>query len=236
LHGATGGGCDETEVREWLQRISTDPSGEIDIYDLAQIIVTSEGPAYHRTAKAKAKELERGFNLVAVSGGGALSAEGLQMAAARLNAKWSMLEATEVLHACDVDANGVVDLKDFVKLMQDAWEQPQEHWEDLEMEEKARLAVRQAEIDRMVASLKELTHREEDDPKPIDEEAVEQLKAVLDPLQRLAETEYLNKALKHMPDGANRIESEARLEEIKRIEIELIAAAEAAAAEEAAAE
>ena len=84
LHGATGGGCDETEVREWLQRISTgappssttthaarliahvadpssdpnphvaDPSGEIDIYDLAQIIVTSEGPAYHRTAKVTA--------------------------------------------------------------------------------------------------------------------------------------------------------------------------------------
>ena len=42
--------------------------------------------------QAKAKELERGFNLVAVSGGGALSAEGLQMAAARLNAKWSILE------------------------------------------------------------------------------------------------------------------------------------------------
>ena len=78
----------------------------------------------------------------------------------------------------------------------------------------------------MVASLKELTHREEgavhccvyipvmgsvaDDPKPIDEEAVEQLKAVLDPLQRLAETEYLNKALKHMPDRANRIESNTR--------------------------
>ena len=49
-----------------------------------------------------------------------------------------------------------------------------------------------------------------DDPNPIDEEAVEQLKAVLDPLQREAETEYLNKALKHMPDGACRIESNTR--------------------------
>ena len=47
--------------------------------------------------QAKAKELERGFNLVAVSGGGALSAEGLQMAAARLNAKWSMLEVCLLL-------------------------------------------------------------------------------------------------------------------------------------------
>jgi hypothetical protein len=49
-----------------------------------------------------------------------------------------------------------------------------------------------------------------DDPNPIDEEAVEQLKAVLDPLQREAETEYLNKALKHMPDGACRIECNTR--------------------------
>eukprot|EP00658_Telonema_sp_P-2_P084787 TRINITY_DN9509_c0_g2_i4.p1 TRINITY_DN9509_c0_g2~~TRINITY_DN9509_c0_g2_i4.p1 ORF type:complete len:167 (+),score=33.71 TRINITY_DN9509_c0_g2_i4:155-655(+) len=45
LQGALGEhDIDETEIRSWLQLISTDPNGEIDVYDLAQILASFEGP------------------------------------------------------------------------------------------------------------------------------------------------------------------------------------------------
>jgi len=236
LQGATGGPIDETEVREWLQRISTDPNGEIDVYDLVQIIAAFDGPPHFRTAKAKAKALEQAFGLVDVAGSGKLSAEGLQMAAARLNAKWSIAEAQQVLQTCDVDGNGVCDVEDFKKLMGAAWEQPQERWADIEIETASRLAVRQAEIDRLTASIKKLTTREEDDATPVDEEAVDAIKVELEPIQRAAEIEDLEIALKHMPDGEKRVESEARLAELHRITQEKADEVAAAAAAEAAGE
>ena len=39
-----------------------DPSGEIDIYDLAQILATSEGPVYHRTPKVLHTAAHRSAN------------------------------------------------------------------------------------------------------------------------------------------------------------------------------
>ena len=41
------------------------------------------------------------------------------------------IQAQELLTACDMDGNGVVDQVDFMKVMQAAWDQPQELWQDM---------------------------------------------------------------------------------------------------------
>eukprot|EP00658_Telonema_sp_P-2_P084788 TRINITY_DN9509_c0_g2_i5.p2 TRINITY_DN9509_c0_g2~~TRINITY_DN9509_c0_g2_i5.p2 ORF type:complete len:231 (+),score=54.59 TRINITY_DN9509_c0_g2_i5:155-847(+) len=153
LQGALGEhDIDETEIRSWLQLISTDPNGEIDVYDLAQILASFEGPK-DKTASAKKRLLDETFREMDKARKGSVSADTLQLLADKSGLKWSPAEAQEILAACDVDGNGRVDKADFYKVMKAAWEQPQEHWNDLKLEARAKIAARQAEIDRLQAQV-----------------------------------------------------------------------------------
>eukprot|EP00656_Telonema_subtile_P054526 TRINITY_DN817_c0_g1_i4.p1 TRINITY_DN817_c0_g1~~TRINITY_DN817_c0_g1_i4.p1 ORF type:complete len:161 (+),score=53.64 TRINITY_DN817_c0_g1_i4:395-877(+) len=140
---------------------------------------------------------------------GSLSAQQLQKLGARVGLKWNPIEAQEILTACDVDGNGRVDKADFVKVMKAAWDQPQEQWEDVKIgrsnEEQAKLAARQAEMDRIQAELDATPEGAEPDVA-----LVEQLTR----LQNEAEADRLRKALQHMPDGEEHAQSDARLAEL----------------------
>lgn len=203
LQGATGEPeIDEAEVRSWLQMISTDPNGEIDIYDLTQIIASYEG-RQDNTAKAKTRQIDDVFRMIDDTNSGSLTAQQLQKLAGRVGLKWTPVESQEILTACDVDRNGRVDKADFVKVMKAAWEQPQERWKDVKLAERAKIAARQAEIDRMQAKLDETAEGAEPDPALLEE---------LTALKKEADIERLTKALKHMPDGEERTQSEAELD------------------------
>lgn len=122
------------------------------------------GLAQHWAPQAKRKQLEAVFKQIDEANTGSLAPDRIQVLGARAGVKistaevaalyaqylwteywmlWGM-QAQELLTACDVDGSGAVDKVDFLKVMQGAWDQPHELWQDLALEKRAKLAARQA--------------------------------------------------------------------------------------------
>ena len=149
-----------------------------------------------------------------------LSSKDIQACADQAGVTISEESMQEIMRECDVNQNGKIDKKDFIVLMETAWERTEELTMIERQGQQERMNAKQVELDNLLAKLRRSTGEEEplEDETPLTEdeqaEAKKQIKRWNDEL----EIENLRRSMPRTAEGDEKEAMREREAQLARCE------------------